>query len=144
MAAWHLVRRDPEARARHPALKLGWKEPIIAGHENAGWHGRPRLEGAWRSEHRIRLARFALRPSVVNHRLRHVMEKVDERIKWSVGPAAVTQVLLALRLAMASTPPPLTWRLAGLRDHRIDQYQQCDFHLLAHQRHREACQRLRN
>src|SRR5215510_3046622 len=72
------------------------------------------------------------------------MEKVDERIERSVGPATVAHILLALRLSMASTSPPLTWSLAGLRDHRIDQHQHCDLDLFARERQREAGQRLRN
>src|SRR5262249_34561306 len=46
MSARHLVSRDAETLTRHPSLERGWKEPIIAPHENAGWHGRPCLESA--------------------------------------------------------------------------------------------------
>src|SRR5215471_6548148 len=121
-----------------------WKEPIIAPHENVGRHIRPRLESAGRSKHGIRLARFALRPGLVNHRLWHVVEKVYERIERSVSSATIAHILLALRLSMASIPPPLTGSFAGLRDHRIDQHQHCDLDLLAHERQRKAGQRLRN
>ena len=77
-----------------------------------------------------------------NHWLWYIMEKVDEWIERSVGPTTVAHVLLAFRLTMASISPPLTRRLAGLRDHRIHQRQHCDWRLFAHERQRESGQRL--
>src|SRR5262245_54282110 len=144
MSARYLVGRDSKTLARHPPLERGWQEPIIAPHENAGWHGRPRLERAGGAKHGSRLMRFALRPGVVKHRLWYVMEKVDARLERSIGPATVAHVLSALRLTMASIFPPLTRGLAGLRDHRIDQHQHGDSRLCTHERHREAGQRLRD
>src|SRR5262249_10501366 len=127
MSARHLVNRDSETLARHPPLELRGKESIIASYENAGWHVRPRLETARRSKYGIRLTGFALRESLVNHRLWYVMEKVVKRIERSVGRATVAYILLALRLGMASVSPPLTRSFARLRDHRIDQHQRCDW-----------------
>jgi hypothetical protein len=90
------------------------------------------------------LARLALRPGLVNHWLRHVMKEVNEGIKWRVDLTAVTPVPLPLCLAMTGIGPPLARSLAGLRDHRIDEYEQCDRHPFANERSDEACQRLRN
>jgi hypothetical protein len=122
MSAGHLVSRDPETLARDPLLELGRKEPIVAPHENAGWHGRPHLESARGAKHGIGLSRFALCPRVVYNRLWYVMEEVDERVERSVGTATVVHVLPAFRLAMASISPPLTRSLSGLWDHRIHQH----------------------
>src|SRR5215510_2190992 len=144
MPAGHFVSRDSETLARHPSLKLGREEPIIAPHENVGWHYRPSLERAGRPKHCIRLTWFTPREGFVNHRLWYVVKKVDKRIERSVGHATVAYILLALRLSMASIPPPLTGSLAGLRDHRIDQYKHCDADLSAYERQCEASQRLRD
>src|SRR2546426_3246100 len=70
------------------------------------------------------------------------MEKVDERIKRSVAWSTVAQVLSTLRLTMVSIFPPLPRSLARFWDHRIDQHQQCNSHLFAHERRSEAGQRL--
>jgi hypothetical protein len=110
MAARHFVCGDAKALARDPLLELSWDESVIARNENAGRHCRPGLEGATRSQDRIRLARFALRQSLVDHRLWHIVEKVRERIKRCVGLAPVVQVLPALRLTMACIPPPVATR----------------------------------
>src|SRR5262245_354042 len=116
MPARHQVCGDSQALARQPTLELGWKESVIAPYKNARWDGRPRLESAGRSKHGIRLTRLALRPGFVNHRLRYVMEKVDERIERSVGRATVVHVLLSLRFIMTSISPPFTGSLSGFWD----------------------------
>src|SRR4029453_16558937 len=138
MPARLLVCRDSETLARYPPLELGWKESIVTSHENAGWHGRPHLETAGRSKHGVRLRRFSLCPGVVDHRLRHVVEKVDERVERSVGATTVAHVLSAFRVPMASICPPLTRSFAGLRDHRIDQHEHRHPYFFAHQRQRKT------
>src|SRR5262245_62162272 len=72
------------------------------------------------------------------------MEKVNEGIEPSVGPAPVTHVLLALRLTMAGITPPLTRSLAGFWDHRIHKHQHSDSHIVTPERQREAGHRLRH
>lgn len=90
------------------------------------------------------MARFALCPAFVDHRLRNVVEEVDERLERSIGRTTVAQVLFALCLGVSSIPPPLIRRLAGRWDHRIDQHEQRDAHPLAHEGRDEAPQRLRD
>ncbi len=70
MAARHLIGRDAKPLACHMLLELDRKEPIIATYEYAGRYRGPTGKVARRVEHRLRLARLALRPGLVDHRLR--------------------------------------------------------------------------
>src|SRR5262245_2572085 len=142
MTARYLVSSKAEAFTCHPTLELSGKEPIIAPHKHAGWYGGPCREGAWGSEHRIRLAWLTLRPGIVNNRLWHVVEEVDQRVKSSVRRTTVAHVLIALRVGLIGRAPPLARGLVRFRDHGIDEHEQCDVQLLAHEWRDEASQRL--
>ena len=58
--------------------------------------------------------------------------------------AAVTPVLPALRLAVASVPPPRAGSFAWVGDHGVDEHKQCDGDLLADEGRGEAAQGLGN
>ena len=68
MTARHFICGDAKALAREPLLELSWEESVIARNENPRRHRRRGVEGAPRREDRTRLARFAFRPSRVDHR----------------------------------------------------------------------------
>jgi len=66
------------------------------------------------------------------------VKEVNEWVEWSVDRAAITLILLALRLVVAGIGPPLAGALPGLWDHGVQQYQECDLSLVADQWRREA------
>src|SRR5262249_27213917 len=133
VAAGHLVHRNAETLARDASLEACRKEAVIAPHENASRNGWPALEGTRRCENAGGLARLSLREGLVDHRLRHVVKKIDQRIEWS-----------ALHGVMTGVRPPFAGRLAGLGNHRVDQHQHGERYLPAHEWCDETCQRLRN
>src|SRR5262249_59931734 len=100
MAARHLVRRDSKTLTCHTVLEFDRKKPIIATNEDASRYGRPACDVALRVEHRLGLTRFALRPGLVNHRLRHVVKELEQGVKRRVGIAAAATVF-ALGLLVA-------------------------------------------
>src|SRR5262245_38989144 len=142
MATGHLVRRDSETLACHTLLEFDWKEPIVATNEDPGRYGGPTRKVALGVEHPLGLTRLALRPSLVNHLLRHVVKELEQRIERRVGVTTVATVLLALGFIVAGVFPPVAGGLARLGDHRIDRHQQRDWDLFADQRRGEAAERL--
>src|SRR4051794_10883374 len=108
MPAGHLIGVNAEPLPRYAQLEVGGQEAVVARDQDAGPHGGPDLEGARRCKNGVGLARLALRQGFVDHRLWHVMEELDQRIKWAIGLPPVTQELLVLRLAVAGIAPPLT------------------------------------
>src|SRR5579862_2485531 len=144
MAAGHLVCSDSEALPGHPSLEVSREKTVVARDENAGRHNRPTLEGTRRAEHRRGLTWFALGPGLTDHRLRHVVKELDQRIEGSVDRPPPEPVLLMPGLFVARIRPPFAGALPGLRNHRVDQDQQSNRYLLADQRCGEAAERLRN
>jgi hypothetical protein len=139
VAAGQLVDLGVQSLLRHPTLEVDRKEAIVASGDHVDRNLGPGFESARLTEHDVGLGAL-VRLALLDDLGRDVVEEVRGEVEVS---AVATPVCGRYpRCDRFGVVPPLSNRLAGNRNHRVDEHQHAHANLRAHQRRREATERL--
>src|SRR5262249_31917158 len=111
-------------------LEFDRKEPIVTPGDHVDWNLWPCFKPAWLTKDDVGFWAL-MRLALLNNLGRNVMQEVRGEIKMGAVAAAVRS--RCSRLDCPRIVPPLACRLAGNRDHRIDQHQHAHSNLLTYQ-----------
>jgi hypothetical protein len=141
VATRQLVDGLVQSFARDAPLEVDRKEPIVAPRDHVYRNLGPRFETAGLGEHDLGLG--TLMPfALLNDLGRHVVQEVRGEVELRAVAAALCS--FCPRCRRPGVVPPLSSRLAGNRDHGVDEHQHAYANPRTHQRRGETAERLRD
>src|SRR4029453_17814794 len=120
MPALQLFKGEMESFSRDAPLKIEWKEPIVTPGDDMDGHVGPPVEFTWLAEHDVSLAALACFPLLADLG-RNVVQEVGGHVEGRAVPAALRGRGPSGRRSRVL--PPLSGRLAGDRNHGVDEHQ---------------------